>query len=197
VPTPQAPAPGQLIHVQQFVNTLDVESGRDGIGEPTALREWFLKHELGAGDLQVTDADVAATAEVREALRAVLLANQDDSGPPPSTVDALNRAAARARFIIRFGAHGGRAALEPTAPGVDGAIGRLLAICQEAMAQGRWSRLRACRSDTCQWAFYDHSKNQSKQWCSMDVCGNRAKARKYRQHRAEPPVRPEHEEETR
>lgn len=189
--TPQKPAPGALIHVQQFVNTHDVESGRDDITEPAALREWFLKHGLCAEELQVTESDVSTAAEVREALREVLLANHDRQTAPAGALEVLDRAAARARFVIRFGTGAAGASLEPTAPGVDGAIGRLLAIGQEAMVQGQWTRLRACRADTCQWAFYDHSKNQSKQWCQMSVCGNRAKARSYRQRRAQAPGPPQ------
>jgi hypothetical protein len=34
------------------------------------------------------------------------------------------------------------------------------------------------------WAFYDHARNRSRTWCSMDACGNRAKARAYRARRA-------------
>ena len=67
------------------------------------------------------------------------------------------------------------------APGVDGALGRLLVIVYRAMETGTWPRLKACRSDTCQWAFYDHSKNRSGHWCSMAVCGSQHKARTYRE----------------
>lgn len=183
---PQPRAPDQLLKVQQFVNSIDVESGREEIATPTALRGWLLEHSLCSDDLQTTESDVAASTEVREALRAVLLANNRHRSAPPSSLEVLDRAAARARFVIRFGAGPIGATLEPTAPGVDGAIGRLLAICQEAMARGTWTRLRACRAGNCQWAFYDHSKNQSKQWCQMSVCGNRVKARSYRQRRAKP-----------
>jgi predicted RNA-binding Zn ribbon-like protein len=48
------------------------------------------------------------------------------------------------------------------------------------MADGTWSRLKACRADDCLWAFYDGSRNHSAAWCSMASCGNRAKARAYR-----------------
>jgi predicted RNA-binding Zn ribbon-like protein len=51
------------------------------------------------------------------------------------------------------------------------------------MAGETWDRLKACRLDDCQWVFYDHSKNRSRTWCSMRVCGNRAKARAYRERR--------------
>jgi predicted RNA-binding Zn ribbon-like protein len=63
---------------------------------------------------------------------------------------------------------------------VAAALGAILAIVYQSMADGTWSRLKACRSDTCQWAFYDTSKNRSAHWCTMAVCGNRAKARAYR-----------------
>ena len=45
------------------------------------------------------------------------------------------------------------------------------------MRDGTFARLKACREHTCEWAFYDHSRNRSATWCSMEVCGNRAKAR--------------------
>jgi len=74
----------------------------------------------------------------------------------------------------------GRAELAPAAGGVDSSLARLLAIISSAMADGTWSRLKACRDDDCQWAFYDRSKNRSGTWCTMAACGNRSKARAYR-----------------
>jgi predicted RNA-binding Zn ribbon-like protein len=74
--------------------------------------------------------------------------------------------------------------LEPDAGGVDGALGRLLAIVHVSIADGTWSRLKACREDSCEWAFYDHTKNRSGAWCDMGVCGNRAKARAFRERTA-------------
>jgi predicted RNA-binding Zn ribbon-like protein len=44
--------------------------------------------------------------------------------------------------------------------------------------------MKACREHTCEWAFYDHTKNHSGTWCTMQVCGNRTKARSYRKRRA-------------
>ena len=78
----------------------------------------------------------------------------------------------------------GQVALEPGAAGVDGALGRLVAIVATAMADGTWSRLKACQADRCGWAFYDHARNRSRRWCSMAVCGNRTKARSYRRRHA-------------
>ena len=36
-----------------------------------------------------------------------------------------------------------------------------------------------CTSETCRWLFLDSSKNHSRRWCNMKICGNRMKARRY------------------
>lgn len=48
-------------------------------------------------------------------------------------------------------------------------------------------RIGQCASDECKWLFYDTSKNRSRRWCSMKMCGNVAKARRHyqRQKRAD------------
>jgi predicted RNA-binding Zn ribbon-like protein len=71
--------------------------------------------------------------------------------------------------------------LEPEAPGLPGALAALLVPVAEAIADGTWSRVKACRADDCHWAFYDFSRNRSGAWCEMAVCGNREKVRAYRE----------------
>lgn len=62
--------------------------------------------------------------------------------------------------------------------------GRILAIVVLSAAESTWRRLKACRNEGCLWVFYDRSKNRSGSWCTMDVCGSRAKMRAYRQRRS-------------
>ena len=59
-------------------------------------------------------------------------------------------------------------------------LGLLAAAVIDAHAAGTWPRLKVCVEDTCQWAFIDSSKNRSRSWCSMRICGNRTKTRAYR-----------------
>ena len=47
------------------------------------------------------------------------------------------------------------------------------------------SQLRCCASETCRWLFLDASKNQTRRWCDMKVCGNRMKARRFYARKAE------------
>jgi predicted RNA-binding Zn ribbon-like protein len=174
-------APGELELVRAFVNTLDVEGRVDELAGPEELAAWLRRHGLMRGST-ATRADLVNTRRVREALRALMLANNGVSVRKEAAV-TLDRAARRAGISVRFGASG-TARLQPAAAGVDGALGRLLAIVAAAMADGTWSRLKACRANDCRWAFYDRARNRSRHWCSMAVCGNRTKARAYRARHA-------------
>jgi len=40
-------------------------------------------------------------------------------------------------------------------------------------------RVKECAADNCNWLFLDMSRNRSRRWCDMKVCGNRAKARRF------------------
>jgi predicted RNA-binding Zn ribbon-like protein len=112
--------------------------------------------------------------EVREAIRVLLRANNgiDDGVEAASrTLDAASR-----RAHLRVGFDGGALTFE--------ADQRVLAAVAEAMADGSWARLKACRADDCKWAFIDTARNRTRQWCDMAVCGNREKARRYRSRHA-------------
>jgi predicted RNA-binding Zn ribbon-like protein len=174
--------PDPLVIVQEFVNTAEVGSGSDELATPPALVAWLAERDLIDGGETASEKDLERTRDLREALRAFLYANSggelDPEAPP-----VLDAAAERADLRLRFGADG-EAGLVACVAGVDGAQGRLLAIVAEAMRAGTWSRLKACRSDDCRWAFFDGSKNHSRAWCSMALCGNRAKARAFRERQA-------------
>ena len=178
-------APGELALVQAFLNTVATEGDLhwEAFADPDALRSWLMQWELLGRGEPVGDAGVFRVVEVREALRTLLAAN-NGYDVDPEAVLALNRASEKAGLTVRFRADG-QAALEPTAGGVDGAIGRVLAAAHAGMEDGTWRRLKVCANGGCAWAFYDRSRNRSGRWCSMDVCGNRTKTRAYRRRKAE------------
>lgn len=175
-------APGELDHIRQLVNTLDLEDGEDKLVDPAALAAWLQERGLlDAGSDPLTEADLAQARQAREGLRKLLLANNGGE-LEPAAVDAVNAAVKSAELVVRFEPDGS-AALSPVRPGIDAALGRLAAIVLRSMAEGTWQRLKACADRDCEWAFYDWSKNRSGAWCDMAVCGNRAKARAYRERR--------------
>ena len=163
-------APEPLRFVQRFVNTVNLESGEDW------LASWFEDEGVAA-----TGADLERARIIREAIRELLYAN-NRQGADAEARAVLTSAADAAAFTIDFSGP----AFAARAPGVDGAVGRVLAVAFLAMLDGSWTRLKCCRNHHCRWAFYDYSKNRSGSWCSMQLCGNRTKTRAYRARQAGP-----------
>jgi predicted RNA-binding Zn ribbon-like protein len=172
-------APGRLELLQRFVNSYnhDLPPGWDRIGTAEKAEAWLREKRLVAPDDRVSDGDAVRLRELREAIRALVIANE--GGQPPATGVI---SAAPLTVVID---DAGRTALEPTAGGVDGAVATLLGILHEAQLTGDWSRLKGCRQ--CGYAFFDRSKNRSAAWCAMSICGNRTKNRAYYRRRRTAP----------
>jgi predicted RNA-binding Zn ribbon-like protein len=164
----------------EFVNTRDVEEGTDGIAEPEALRSWVAEY---ADEYipEVDEADLQRVLELREALRALLRANNGVASGERER-EPLRRAAERSRYRLDFGPEG-NLVLSPARGDLGGFESRLLLAVERLQCEGDWPRLKACTDERCQWAFYDATRNRSRTWCSMDVCGNREKTKRYRQRR--------------
>jgi len=177
-------APGPLALVQALVNTQYGQGRRAHVDltSPEQLRAWLVAHRLLPDGTPVSEGDFRRVLQLREALRSLLGANNGQV-TPASQIDVLDRLASNAPLTVRF-QHEGAPALEPDIAGVDGAIARLVGIVFTAMTDGTWARLKTCRNERCQKAFYDTSKNRSGAWCSMAGCGSRFKARAYRHRRA-------------
>jgi predicted RNA-binding Zn ribbon-like protein len=173
-------APGELALVQAFVNShydIEVKGGGDVLASPTALRDWLAARGLIDPLKHLSQGDLDRAVAVREGMRALAFANNDEP-PDPSALAAMRRASAGARTEIRLDPNGPRFVAD-SAGGIEAAIGSLFAITARAMIAGSWRRLKACPGRDCGWAFYDRSRNQSAHWCSMKVCGDREKARAY------------------
>ncbi len=179
---PPAPAPLEL--VRQLVNTREIETGDDALATPTEAARWLRAQGLLEPRARVAPSEAARLRAVREALRSLLLAN-NDAGLDTAALTVLNRAADRCELGARFEPDG-TIGVTGRGRGIDAAIGTVLAVVLGAVADGSWPRLKACKGEECQWAFYDRSRNRSSQWCVMAVCGNRSKARAYRERRKEP-----------
>ena len=174
------PAPEPLALVQAFVNTRNVMHGYDLLEEVDGATSWLSERGfLGCG-VRPNEDDRRRLVAFREGLRTLLLSHNGEPGGE-SGVEALNELAPGGPLAARFGS-GGEPLLVPAGgEGATGGImGGVLAAVVLSAAEGKWRRLKACRNEVCLWAFYDGSKNRSGSWCTMDVCGARAKMRTYR-----------------
>jgi predicted RNA-binding Zn ribbon-like protein len=172
-------ATGVLGLVQAFVNTADLDPGTDQLSDPDALKAWLSERGLMAANQPADDADLKHAIALREAMRGAIGANSGGS-VYPIDLATLNGAVSASRLLPRFGS-GGKARLEAHAEGVEGALGRIVAALFAAMNEEDWARLKLCDSATCRWAFYDQSRNHSSRWCKMASCGNRQKAKRFRE----------------
>ncbi|MEO8970525.1 MAG: CGNR zinc finger domain-containing protein [Ktedonobacteraceae bacterium] len=174
-------APGQLALIQALVNTRYGQARRAHaeLTTPEQLRAWLVLQQLLTDGLPISEGDFRRVLQVREALRSFLRMNTNFEDPAVQ-VELLNTLASNAPLTVRF-QHDGLPVLEPDIAGVDGVIAHLVGIVFTAMIDGTWERLKVCRNERCQKAFYDTSKNRSGAWCSMTGCGSRFKARVYRQ----------------
>ena len=171
--------------VCDFVNTCDLEDETDTLDSEAALVSWLHQHGLASTDGTVTAADLDRAHALREALRSLLQSHHRhvDGAPEDGTVElggpraVLDDIAHELPLVLHFGAE---PRLVPAGRNASAGLAGLLAAVARSAADGSWARVKVCSADTCRWAFYDTSKNRSRTWCAMRICGNRAKTTNYR-----------------
>ena len=175
-------APGDLELVQRFMNLHEHDPDVDGDLPPSReLVESFLRERgLLRQDERLTERDRETALRLHAALHAKVRTNLGEpmGDDEVALIDSLARTAG---LHPHFGHDG--PSLAPSAKGVPGALGRLLAVVFLSDLDGSWLHLKECAGETCHSVFYDRSKNHSGRWCSMSSCGNRAKVRAWRDRR--------------
>ena len=174
-PAPRDPAPGSLELVQKFINSTELPDGVDELRTPDLAAAWI--RDATGTELTVSARDLNRLIATREGLRDLLEAHTGENVAPAVTV-SLQRLLGHSPLRPILSASGATLAVD--CQGVDSFLGLISTAIVEASLMGTWDRFKVCRSDTCRWAFYDHSKNGRSCWCSMRVCGSREKARTYR-----------------
>ncbi|NEC10245.1 CGNR zinc finger domain-containing protein [Streptomyces sp. SID7909] len=162
-------APGGLALIEALVNSLNVETGADSLDTVE-----------GRAAFALAESDVPTARALREALRAACLAHAGHCSDD-SPLCVLDRLLAEAPLRVTVGAAGGAALCPVEEP--PGLTARIAAAVAAASADGTWARLKACEAEDCRWAYYDRSPAGRRRWCSMSVCGARAKMRTYRAKR--------------
>ncbi len=191
-----------------FVNSLDnrfVAGGpREHLSEYTSLLRFTQQAGLlGAPQVRELGRTVGPAAasrvlrsarELREASAAVLYAQAERRAPQPAEVERLERCLREAEMPHHLewlaAKDDGAAALQwQWSDEQLRAAGFPLWLIAHAASQlllsADLAHVRACEADRCRWLFLDTSKNHTRRWCNMKVCGNRAKARRFQERRAE------------
>jgi predicted RNA-binding Zn ribbon-like protein len=175
--------PRELAALYDFVNSLDLRSFRDrnGLHEAfDALRsssqatKWLRAHGLWASNRLLNEEDFQRTLALRTALRDFVAI---DPAMRSANRGALRRLeAAAAAFPLTLGAGASpMLALRPRHT-----VGKVIAELFCLFERGELDRLKMCAANDCRWIFFDRSKPANRRWCSSELCGNRAKIKRYR-----------------
>jgi predicted RNA-binding Zn ribbon-like protein len=124
--------------------------------------------------------------ELREALYALFSSVARGQAPPRGSLRSLNRFLAEAHVpdtvIWEKGDYLWRRADLAETPA--GPLWPIVESAARLVTSDERFHIRECSADTCRWLFLDHSKNHSRRWCDMKICGNREKAQRFHARRA-------------
>ncbi|GAA2439320.1 CGNR zinc finger domain-containing protein [Streptomyces macrosporus] len=162
--------------VEAFTNTVDLESGDDDVATPGELVHWLAGRGLVEPSLRLTADEHRAFLDLRAGIREAL---DTDDPVEPHRLAVADAVLSQVPVLVRLSDL--HAPLIPAvdAPPARAALARLAAAWAEIVFSGHVHRLKRCAEHTCGWVFWDSSKNHSRRWCSMRVCGNRTKSRRY------------------
>ncbi|WP_063804452.1 CGNR zinc finger domain-containing protein [Streptomyces roseifaciens] len=169
-----------------FVNTLRdrFKGGRELLVGPGDLAEWFAEAGVTPQDVAVDDALLREARELREAIDAGYRASVAGEPFPEAAAGTINV------WLARLGEHPSRLDVQDgaavfrtdTAPSdARRALCRIAVDAATLLGSGDTrTRLRICDGHNCSGRFVDKSVGKRRRWCSMAICGNRAKAAQHR-----------------
>ena len=130
----------------------------------------------------------AEAIRLRELIYRIFHAHAAGTKPARTDLDALNRELSKtpARVAVAMSAESFGWEVEDAKPSVELILAPVLWSAADLLIAPQRARLRECSNEKCLWLFLDDSKNGTRRWCSMQACGNRAKAhRHYLRHKGE------------
>ncbi|QXJ21565.1 CGNR zinc finger domain-containing protein [Actinomadura graeca] len=156
-----------------LLNTRWVHDGvlRDLLDSTGGLAIWL--RSAGLDDQAAADRETLdATVQTREILLALL-----DQAPSPETMDALNRVLEHGALHYRLGPDGSEE--HPRTDSPAWLPSWLAATDYLRLMTASPDRVKSCAHPACVLHFHDTTKNGTRRWCSMAICGNRAKAARH------------------
>ncbi|KAA0252959.1 MAG: hypothetical protein EDX89_16245 [Acidobacteria bacterium] len=172
-------------HLHEYADLVAWGLQAGAIDERTARR---LTREAGR-DPRAASRALQRARGLREELFRLFAAVVEGRALPEPSLAALDEALAAAlsaRRLVRNGAGVAWAWREEDPPALDRVLWPVLVSAAELLTSGETGRVRWCEGEGCAWLFLDRSRNGSRRWCDMTVCGNREKARRHRRRPARP-----------
>ena len=169
-------------HLQDYQDLLEWAQRADLIGP-------IGRKNLSAGSAQAQAVAYEEALALNQTLRDLFHAAAQHQGLPQAALDHLNTLVQKTAAWRRIAAcdEDGRRKVScgwdfQGAPPI-AVLGPVVWRAVELLESGPLDRVKECGSDDCGWLFLDTSKNRSRQWCSMQTCGNVSKVRRFRERK--------------
>jgi predicted RNA-binding Zn ribbon-like protein len=164
-------------HLSDATNVLDWLNHVNAL--PAGATEW-LRAEVSTRPA-LADELVARSIALRAAIHAVGAAIGRGGAPSHASLARLSELHAEsiARAALAFEGDICRWRWSLSQAPVDAALGPIALAAVDLFTDADFSRIKQCAGQACGWLFYDSSKNKRRRWCEMDVCGNRAKQKRF------------------
>lgn len=120
--------------------------------------------------------------ELREAIYRIFSSISNDETPTSIDLSILNGALSNAYGMLRVVPGKNHFSLEfiNDEKTLDGMLPPIVqSTANILISEKELKRVKKCEGTPCGWLFMDTSRNRSRRWCSMEDCGNRAKARRF------------------
>lgn len=161
-----------------LVNTRSDALG-DLVSSSEGWQRWAVAAELEPAADATSEAEEAR--ELRSALTRLFDPLIEGNRLPADAIGVINAHLRQAATFPEFSAHESHLAFRQTPVEPLSAVGKITVDFANFIADGfEPARLRHCSGDACTLVFYDSSRNGSRRWCSMEVCGNRHKVKSHR-----------------
>jgi predicted RNA-binding Zn ribbon-like protein len=177
-----------------LVNTLDWRFRKEGPEESLKSYDDLLRFAQECGMLKpaqirqlrpVRGAQVLARCiELREAIAEILYARLDGRSPAAASLRTLERSIQAARREQQLRWKEKQLEWHWRENDAELPLWALSLSASDLMISEAVDGVRACANQECRWLFLDTSKNHTRRWCDMKVCGNRMKARRFKAQRS-------------
>jgi len=185
---PEGGGPGSIVLADKLAAYTDLVAWSRhaaSVGEADARRLLRLAENRPRDAADVLGRAIRLRVALHRTLRSLVLGRR----PEPGDLACLNAeiAAARARELLSPSGDGLRWEWPDPGEKLDAPLWPVARSAAALLTSGDLSRLRQCGGDGCGWLFLDRSRNRSRQWCTMEDCGNVSKVRRFRQRHSRRP----------
>jgi len=166
-----------------FANTLITDRGTevDLLENSNGLFNWATEAGFSVEKLKNTDNDqltLKKTKELRAAIKNLVEATIDNRPTPQDSLVTLNRWLPKGVIEQHLIEQEGKLTLSPlhSQLSVEILLGQIATEAAYLLSSPKITKLKCCSNPQCVLTFLDISRSGKRKWCSMDICGNRAKA---------------------